>query len=35
VSRDEKGALARMKVAAIPHSAMLFAFADRANLKQD
>jgi hypothetical protein len=35
VSRDEKGALARMRIAAIPHPAMLFAFADRANLKQD
>jgi hypothetical protein len=35
VSRDEKGALARVRIAAIPHPAMLFAFADRANLKQD
>jgi hypothetical protein len=35
VSRDEKGALARMRIAAIPHPAVPFTFADRANLKQD
>ena len=35
MSRDEKGALARMRIAAIPHPAMLFAFADRTDLKQD
>jgi hypothetical protein len=35
VSRDEKGALARMRIAAIPHPAMLFTIADRASLKQD
>jgi hypothetical protein len=35
VSRDEKGALASMGIAAIFHPAMLFAFADRTDLKQD
>jgi len=36
INRNKKCiALARMRIAAIPHPAMLFAFADRANLKQD
>jgi hypothetical protein len=35
VSRDAEGALASMGIAAIFHPAMLFAFADRTDLKED
>ena len=35
MSRDENGALASMGIAAIPYPAMLFAFTDCTDLKQN